>query len=70
MKNFSPIVAFRVGPYFRGWCVKALRANDSWETVNTADTMTGAKDKLADRATARGMIVAPDGMSAALPQEA
>ena len=33
MKDFSPIVAYRVGPYFRSWCIKEYRANGKWQTV-------------------------------------
>ena len=68
MRNFSPVVAYRVGPYFRGWCVKEYRANGKWETVNVCDTQELAKGRLAARAARRrGMVVAEDGLSAALP---
>lgn len=69
VKNYSPIVALSVGPYFSCWCVKAYRANGTWETVNTADTLEGAKIKMATRAAARGMIIDAERMHAELPKE-
>lgn len=64
MKSFSPVTAYRIGPYFRSWCVKEYRANGKWQTVNVCETKDGAKAKLAERAARRGMAVAEDGESA------
>ena len=69
MKTFAPITAYRIGPYFRSWCVKKYRADGTWETVNVCDMKKLAKSKLAEQAAKRGMMIAADGESAALPQE-
>ena len=71
MTNFSPVVAYRIGPYFRCWCVKEYLENGKWRTVNVCDIKELAMVRLAERAARRkGMVVADDGESAAMRQDA
>lgn len=70
MKNFSPIVGFRVHQWFDHWAVSAIRANGSTERVNVCQSEFVAKERLLWRARARGMVVTADSMRAALPEEA
>src|ERR671913_150727 len=50
MKNFSPIVGFRVRQWFSHWAVEAVRSDGSTERFNVADSLPGAQAKLAQRA--------------------
>lgn len=68
MKNFSPIVALEIGPYFNHFCVKATRKNGAWETISVKQAKELAKAELAKHAAKRGFDLAPDGTSATIKE--
>lgn len=70
MKNFSPIVGFRVHQWFDHWAVSAIRSDGSTERFHVCQDRFDARSKMRRRAEARGFTVRADGDSCTLPEEA